>query len=84
MLFAVFQEEESKKYLSDHLFFAPDYSLSRLISISARASPYTIEYLRHLKDFFGIVFKLKADAETQSVLVSCLGVGFKNLSKASF
>ena len=47
-------------------------------------SPYTIEYLRHLKDFFGIVFKLKADAETQSVLVSCLGVGFKNLSKASF
>jgi hypothetical protein len=49
-----------------------------------KLSPYTIEYLRHLKDFFGIVFKLKADAETQSVLVSCLGVGFKNLSKASF
>jgi RNA 3'-terminal phosphate cyclase-like protein len=49
-----------------------------------KLSPYTIETLRHLKDFFGIVFKLKADAETQSVIASCLGVGFKNLAKASF
>jgi RNA 3'-terminal phosphate cyclase-like protein len=44
---------------------------------------FRIEFFRHLKDFFGIVFKLKADSETQCVVASCMGVGFKNLSKAT-
>eukprot|EP00644_Phytophthora_capsici_P004345 jgi/Phyca11/7190/fgenesh1_pm.PHYCAscaffold_17_\ len=46
-----------------------------------KLTPYSIECLRHLRDFFGITFKIKPDPETKTVLLSCLGVGFKNLSK---
>ncbi|KAE9351238.1 putative RNA 3'-terminal phosphate cyclase-like protein [Phytophthora fragariae] len=46
-----------------------------------KLTPYSIECLRHLRDFFGITFKIKPDPETKTVLLSCLGVGFKNLAK---
>ncbi|RLN50186.1 hypothetical protein BBJ29_000479 [Phytophthora kernoviae] len=46
-----------------------------------KLTPYSIECLRHLRDFFGITFKIKPDPETKTVLLSCLGIGFKNLSK---
>ncbi|KAF0687225.1 Aste57867_20987 [Aphanomyces stellatus] len=46
-----------------------------------KLTPYSIQYLRHLRDFFGVTFKIKADNETKTVLLTCLGVGFKNLSK---
>ncbi|DBA03606.1 TPA: hypothetical protein N0F65_006785 [Lagenidium giganteum] len=46
-----------------------------------KLTPYTIQYLRHLRDFFGITFKIKPDPETKTVFLSCLGVGFKNLAK---
>ncbi|CAK4696552.1 hypothetical protein LEN26_006201 [Aphanomyces euteiches] len=46
-----------------------------------KLTPYSIQYLRHLRDFFGVTFKIKADNDTQTVLLSCLGLGFKNLSK---
>lgn len=40
-----------------------------------------IQYLRHLRDFFGITFKIKPEPATKTVFLSCLGIGFKNLSK---
>jgi RNA 3'-terminal phosphate cyclase-like protein len=40
-----------------------------------------IQFLRHLRDFFDITFKIKPDPETKTVYLSCLGTGFKNLSK---
>jgi RNA 3'-terminal phosphate cyclase-like protein len=46
-----------------------------------KLTPYTIQYLRHLRDFFGITFKIKADTETKTIFLSCLGIGFKNLAK---
>jgi len=46
-----------------------------------KLTPYTIQYLRHLRDFFGITFKIKADPESKTVLLSCLGTGFKNLAR---
>uniref|UniRef100_K3WKI0 18S rRNA biogenesis protein RCL1 n=1 Tax=Globisporangium ultimum (strain ATCC 200006 / CBS 805.95 / DAOM BR144) TaxID=431595 RepID=K3WKI0_GLOUD len=46
-----------------------------------KLTPYTIQYLRHLRDFFGITFKIKPDPATKTVFLSCLGTGFKNLSK---
>ncbi|KAG9413888.1 rRNA-processing endoribonuclease [Aphanomyces cochlioides] len=46
-----------------------------------KLTPYSIQYLRHLRDFFGVTFKIKADNDTKTVLLSCLGLGFKNLSK---
>ncbi|CAM9349486.1 unnamed protein product [Pylaiella littoralis] len=44
---------------------------------------YSVTYLRHLRDFFGAYFRLKPDAETSTVLVSCQGIGFKNLSRGA-
>lgn len=54
-------------------------------------SPYLIEFLRHMRDFFGMTFKLdyqKADEDDEDlhlgankVLMTCVGVGFTNLSK---
>ncbi|CAH0520099.1 unnamed protein product [Peronospora belbahrii] len=46
-----------------------------------KLTPYSIECLRHLRDFFDITFKIKPDPETKTVLLSCLGVGFRNLAK---
>ncbi|RHZ06586.1 hypothetical protein DYB37_002188 [Aphanomyces astaci] len=46
-----------------------------------KLTPYSMQYLRHLRDFFGVTFKIKADHDSKSVLLSCLGIGFKNLSK---
>ncbi|OQS00483.1 RNA 3'-terminal phosphate cyclase [Thraustotheca clavata] len=46
-----------------------------------KLTPYSIQYLRHLRDFFGVTFKIKADNDSKTVLLSCLGLGFKNLSK---
>lgn len=55
--------------------------VSRL-RLPAHMSHYTVETLRLLKEFFGVVFKLKVDeAAEQSVVASCLGVGYKNYSK---
>ncbi|XP_075228720.1 putative RNA 3'-terminal phosphate cyclase-like protein isoform X2 [Lycorma delicatula] len=57
-------------------------------------SPYTIEFLRHLRKFFGLIFKLEPfkneenvdvdDNELQlgvaKVLLTCVGVGYQKLS----
>nr|SVE85487.1 EOG090X05X4 [Daphnia pulicaria] len=53
-------------------------------------SPYTIQFLRHMKDFFGTVFKMengnKNDEDelrvgTEKILMTCVGAGYTNLSK---
>jgi len=54
-------------------------------------SPYTVQFLRHIRDFLDVMFKLetktKEDDEeglstgTDKVVLTCVGVGFSNLSK---
>ncbi|CAH1254611.1 RCL1 [Branchiostoma lanceolatum] len=53
-------------------------------------TPYTIQFLRHLQDFFKVIFKietLKADDDTElctgadKIQLTCIGVGYTNLSK---
>jgi RNA 3'-terminal phosphate cyclase-like protein len=46
-------------------------------------SHYTIESLRLFKKAFGVEFKVKPDIDSQTVLLSCLGLGFRNMAKAS-
>jgi RNA 3'-terminal phosphate cyclase-like protein len=51
-----------------------------------------IEFLRHLRDFFGVVFKVQSlskDEEDETmtgcdthILLSCIGVGYSNVSKS--
>ncbi|XP_007229717.2 RNA 3'-terminal phosphate cyclase-like protein [Astyanax mexicanus] len=52
-------------------------------------SPYTIEFLRHIRDFFQIMFKIEtqtADEDQQKggdkVLMTCVGAGYTNISKS--
>ncbi|NXA53090.1 RCL1 protein, partial [Nothocercus julius] len=51
-------------------------------------SPYTIEFLRHLRSFFQIMFKIETKSPEEEehkggakVLMTCVGIGFSNLSK---
>jgi len=46
-------------------------------------SQYAIATLRLIKKAFGLEFKVKADFENSTVLVSCLGTGYRNMAKAS-
>ena len=48
-----------------------------------KLSSAAVAMLRLLKEVFGITFKLTADRETNTVLASCLGRGYANVSKAN-
>ena len=56
-----------------------DVSRIRLGTIT----PYTIESLRLFHEALGIEFKVKADHETKTVLLSCLGTGYRNMARAA-
>lgn len=51
-------------------------------------SDYSIWFLRHLKEFLGITFKLEPyetddmiGSGSQKVLLTCVGIGYTNISK---
>ncbi|XP_047425944.1 RNA 3'-terminal phosphate cyclase-like protein isoform X2 [Mugil cephalus] len=51
-------------------------------------SPYTIAFLRHIRDFFQIMFKIEVKKPLEDerkggdkVMMTCVGVGYSNLSK---
>lgn len=53
-------------------------------------TPYTIQFLRHLKDVFGVMFKIQAQQSDDDngaaggenkILLSCVGAGYTNINK---
>jgi RNA 3'-terminal phosphate cyclase-like protein len=46
-------------------------------------SQYSIETLRLIKRAFDVEFKVTPDMESKTVLLSCLGTGYRNMAKAS-
>ncbi|XP_054613818.1 RNA 3'-terminal phosphate cyclase-like protein isoform X2 [Dunckerocampus dactyliophorus] len=51
-------------------------------------SPYTMEFLRHIRDFFQLMFKMDVQKPLEEerkggdkVLMTCVGVGYSNLNK---
>ena len=42
---------------------------------------YSVMTLRHLKDFFGVTFSIKPEAESQTLFLRCIGSGLRNMSK---
>lgn len=46
-------------------------------------SQYTISALRLYKTAFGVEFKIKPDSQTKTVILSCLGTGYRNMARAS-
>ncbi|XP_051981891.1 RNA 3'-terminal phosphate cyclase-like protein isoform X2 [Xyrauchen texanus] len=52
-------------------------------------SPYTIEFLRHIRDFIQIMFKMEPQKPGEDerkggdkVLMTCVGAGYSNISKS--
>lgn len=50
---------------------------------------YRIEFLRHIRDFFQIMFKIEVQKPLEDerkggdkVLMTCVGVGYSNISKS--
>ncbi|CAG8437219.1 5076_t:CDS:2 [Diversispora eburnea] len=56
-----------------------DVSKIRLGQLTA----FTIQYIRDLKNFFDVTFKIKPDPTTNTLLMACVGVGYINYSKKS-
>ncbi|XP_023212195.1 RNA 3'-terminal phosphate cyclase-like protein [Centruroides sculpturatus] len=56
--------------------------------ITGPLSPYMIQFLRHTRDFLQVIFKMEVQHQenenigTEKVLLTCVGIGFTNLSKA--
>ncbi|CAD7953417.1 unnamed protein product [Amoebophrya sp. A25] len=48
-----------------------------------KLTPAAIEYLRYIKDFLNVQFKIRQDVD-DSVLLSCVGVGLANISRPTF
>eukprot|EP00568_Trieres_chinensis_P006866 CAMPEP_0183300838 /NCGR_PEP_ID=MMETSP0160_2-20130417/7129_1 /TAXON_ID=2839 ORGANISM="Odontella Sinensis, Strain Grunow 1884" /NCGR_SAMPLE_ID=MMETSP0160_2 /ASSEMBLY_ACC=CAM_ASM_000250 /LENGTH=389 /DNA_ID=CAMNT_0025463329 /DNA_START=101 /DNA_END=1270 /DNA_ORIENTATION=- len=46
-------------------------------------SPYTVEALRLFKRAFDVEFKIRADESSRTVIMSCLGTGYRNMARAS-
>ncbi|CDH54147.1 18s rrna biogenesis protein [Lichtheimia corymbifera JMRC:FSU:9682] len=44
-------------------------------------TPFTIQYLRDLKAFFGVSYKIKVDEESNTTLMTCVGIGYINHNK---
>ena len=55
----------------------PDVSKLR----TGMLSPYTIQLLRHIRDFLGVTFRIETDEATRTVLLTCVGAGHVNLAK---
>ena len=41
----------------------------------------SVEMLRLLRDFFGIVFSIRPETQHKTVFLSCVGIGMKNLAR---
>uniref|UniRef100_A0A7S2RL33 RNA 3'-terminal-phosphate cyclase (ATP) n=1 Tax=Eucampia antarctica TaxID=49252 RepID=A0A7S2RL33_9STRA len=46
-------------------------------------SEYTVSSLRLYKHVLGVEFKLRPDTETQTIVLSCLGSGYRNMARTS-
>ena len=40
-----------------------------------------VRTLRHLREFFNVQFSVRPERESQTIFLSCVGSGLKNLSK---
>ncbi|KAG2374880.1 hypothetical protein C9374_010254 [Naegleria lovaniensis] len=48
-----------------------------------KLNPYAIAYLRHIRDFLGVVFKISPEHDSRTVVLSCVGSGYKNIARKS-
>lgn len=41
----------------------------------------SIQYLRDIKSFFGVSFKIQPDESNDTILMTCMGIGYINQNK---
>eukprot|EP01122_Echinamoeba_exundans_P004771 TRINITY_DN15006_c0_g1_i1.p1 TRINITY_DN15006_c0_g1~~TRINITY_DN15006_c0_g1_i1.p1 ORF type:complete len:359 (+),score=42.26 TRINITY_DN15006_c0_g1_i1:16-1092(+) len=46
-----------------------------------KLTEYTMEFLRNIREFFGVTFKIEPDPETKTVILTCVGCSFLNLAR---
>ncbi len=46
-------------------------------------TPHAVHVLRHIKDFFGVVFNLSPEQQSKTIFASCIGANVKNLAKGA-
>jgi RNA 3'-terminal phosphate cyclase-like protein len=46
-----------------------------------KLSPFTVNFLRDMRDFLGVTFKLKPNDEDGTVNAACIGTGYTNTAK---
>jgi len=46
-----------------------------------KLSPYTIELLRNINIFFAVKFQITPDPATKTILLSCFGCGYSNITR---
>lgn len=51
------------------------------VRFGSELTDQAIMTLRLLKDAFGVIFKIKKEQDTNTIVLSCLGVGYKNMSR---
>lgn len=44
-------------------------------------TPYAVRTMRHIKDFFNVQFSARPERESGTIFLSCIGTGYKNVSK---
>lgn len=44
-------------------------------------TPHAVRTLRHIREFFNVQFNVRPERESQTIFLSCVGAGVKNLSK---
>ncbi|KAJ2800719.1 hypothetical protein H4R21_003069, partial [Coemansia helicoidea] len=46
-----------------------------------KLTPFSIQYLRDIRDFFNTTFKITPDPASNTVMLTCLGTGYINVGK---
>jgi len=44
-------------------------------------TPHAVRTLRHIREFFGVLFDMKAETSSSTIILTCVGCGLKNLSR---
>ncbi|KAJ2701700.1 hypothetical protein H4R19_005401 [Coemansia spiralis] len=46
-----------------------------------KLTPFSIQYLRDIRDFFNTTFKIQPDPTSNTIMLTCLGTGYTNVGK---
>jgi hypothetical protein len=60
------------------------HALLLLLLLQVRLGPLTpqaVQCLRHLKDFFNVMFDMKTERNSSTIFLTCIGFGLKNMNR---